>query len=52
MEEIMLSIIILVLLFLRFRDVFKISYYEAKLINCGVDISRVKNMPFYKIWLD
>lgn len=34
------------------RNEFKIKYYETKLENRGVDIARVKNMPFYKLWLD
>ena len=30
---------------------FKIAYYEAKLESQGVDISKVKNMPFYRLWI-
>ena len=45
-------VIICVLLFSHCRNTFKISYYETKLKNRGVDIDRVKYMPIYKLWLN
>ena len=52
MEYILFVVIIIFLLFLLFRNIFKISYYETKLINMDVDISRVRKMPIYKMWLN
>jgi len=40
------------LYFQNLRMTYKISYYETKLENRWVDISKVKNMPWYKLTLD
>ena len=46
-------VLILICIVWKFcRDTFKIAYYEAKLENRNIDIYDVKNMPFYKIWLN
>ena len=53
-EIILLIAVIIVLALLNLRSgmikSFKISYYEAKLNNRGVDISKVKNITLYDIW--
>ena len=46
-------ILLLVILFWAYcRACFKIGYYETKLLMCGVDISEVMNMPWWKLWLN
>lgn len=49
---IILIVIVVGLCFSHFQKTVKIAYYETKLKNRDVDISKVKNMPFYKLWLD
>ena len=48
----LLIIVVVVQFFVHLRNQFKINYYEAKLLNRGVNIDRVKDMPIYKIWLN
>lgn len=50
--EITAIIVIIFLLFFHARNIFKISYYETKLKNRRVDISKVKNMSIYKLWVN
>ena len=47
-----LIVILIILGFFYLQKIFKITYYETKLENRGVEISHVKNMPFYKLWLN
>ncbi|MCP4762003.1 MAG: hypothetical protein GY870_09480 [archaeon] len=47
-----IALAFIVLVFSHFQKTYKIAYYEAKLENRGVDISEVKNMPFYKLWIN
>ena len=49
---VILIITVVVLSLLHFQQTFKIAYYETKLSNRNIDISKVKNMPFYKMWLN
>lgn len=44
--------VVLFLLFLHCRDIFKIAYYETKLKNNNINIENVKNLPIYKLWLN
>ena len=54
MEQIILIVIVFILALIVLRkgmiDSFKISYYESKLNNRNVDISKVKNITLYGIW--
>jgi hypothetical protein len=46
------TIIEIILVWFLLQNAFKIGYYETKLKNRNVDISRIKNMPIYKLWLN
>jgi len=46
------SIIVIILMWCNIRNSFKIGYYEQKLQNRGVEIFRVRTMPWYKLWLN
>jgi len=52
MVLIFLIVLVLILFLQNLRFAFMISYYETKLKNRGVDISRVEQMPFWKLWLN
>lgn len=47
-----LIIIAMILIWIILRQSFKIGYYEAKLRNHNIDINHVKNMSFYKFYLN
>lgn len=41
-----------VLVFINLKLNFKTEYYKQKLINRNVDISRVQNMAWWKLWIN
>lgn len=45
-------ILLAIIYWLYLRNNFKLGYYETKLDNASINISKVKNMPLYKLWLD
>lgn len=51
-HDIFLLLILCIYFFTDLRHMFKISYYERKLCNRDVDISAVKNMAWYKLWIN
>lgn len=53
--EVLIVVLIIFVVFLAvacFQQAFKIGYYETRLENYGADIKEVKEMPFYKLWLN
>ena len=47
---IILALIIIAFMFENFQLHFKVAYYEQAL--SGTDISKVKDMPFYLLWVN
>ena len=44
--------LVFAVIFAHARCIFKIAYYEAKLTACRVDFSHVRNMAWYKLWIN
>ena len=52
MEFLIFVVVVFILCWVHCQNEFKISYYEEKLKNRNVNIKKVENMPFYKLWLN
>ncbi|MCK5607312.1 hypothetical protein KAR91_35845 [Candidatus Pacearchaeota archaeon] len=47
-----LFVLLLILAAIGIRSDYKVRYYEAILQDSNIDISRVQNMAWYKLWVD